>query len=290
MCGASPERSASWCSEQPSPAAKPGRLRKMQAPSTTRVLSSPSSSSVQPPLRLRPSSRNCQVSAVSRLTVASTRSTSSSSVKWAPRVQQPSDGPVGVDAGAARAVDAGPRRGQPGDVAAEPLRQVGFLDLLGVVVEPVDVDGRFGPRGVHELDPGAGNVQRDLGHDCSLGRLRYGSRMRLGVLDIGSNTVHLLVVDAHPGARPLPAYSHKVSLRLAEYLVDGQIATTGATRPRRDRHRRDADRRGPGRAGGPRLRHERDPRGAQRRGGPGRRSGPAPARRCRCCPARTRRG
>ena len=43
--------------------------------------------------------------------------------------------------------------------------------------------------------------------------------MRLGVLDIGSNTVHLLVVDAHPGARPLPAYSHKVSLRLAEYLV-----------------------------------------------------------------------
>jgi exopolyphosphatase/pppGpp-phosphohydrolase len=27
--------------------------------------------------------------------------------------------------------------------------------------------------------------------------------MRLGVLDVGSNTVHLLVVDAHPGARPL---------------------------------------------------------------------------------------
>jgi len=29
--------------------------------------------------------------------------------------------------------------------------------------------------------------------------------MRLGVLDVGSNTVHLLVVDAYPGARPLPA-------------------------------------------------------------------------------------
>jgi exopolyphosphatase/guanosine-5'-triphosphate,3'-diphosphate pyrophosphatase len=53
--------------------------------------------------------------------------------------------------------------------------------------------------------------------------------MRLGVLDIGSNTVHLLVVDAHPGARPLPAYSHKVSLRLAEYLVDGEIASSGAS-------------------------------------------------------------
>lgn len=42
--------------------------------------------------------------------------------------------------------------------------------------------------------------------------------MRLGVLDVGSNTVHLLVVDAHQGARPLPAYSHKKELRLAEHL------------------------------------------------------------------------
>ena len=31
--------------------------------------------------------------------------------------------------------------------------------------------------------------------------------MRLGVLDVGSNTVHLLVVDAHAGAPPTPAYS-----------------------------------------------------------------------------------
>ncbi|MER7209074.1 Ppx/GppA phosphatase family protein [Streptosporangium sp. NPDC000239] len=46
--------------------------------------------------------------------------------------------------------------------------------------------------------------------------------MRLGVLDIGSNTVHLLVMDAHRGARPLPAYSHKVDLRLAEYMEDGE--------------------------------------------------------------------
>ncbi|MFF6786375.1 Ppx/GppA family phosphatase [Streptomyces sp. NPDC012510] len=44
--------------------------------------------------------------------------------------------------------------------------------------------------------------------------------MRLGVLDVGSNTVHLLVVDAHPGARPLPAHSHKVELRLAQLLDD----------------------------------------------------------------------
>ena len=45
--------------------------------------------------------------------------------------------------------------------------------------------------------------------------------MRLGVLDIGSNTGHLLVVDAHGGAAPLPAYSHKEPLRLAEHLDEG---------------------------------------------------------------------
>ena len=42
--------------------------------------------------------------------------------------------------------------------------------------------------------------------------------MRTGVLDIGSNTGHLLVVDAHRGAAPLPAYSFKAPLRLAEHL------------------------------------------------------------------------
>ncbi|MGA8465380.1 MAG: Ppx/GppA family phosphatase, partial [Trebonia sp.] len=52
--------------------------------------------------------------------------------------------------------------------------------------------------------------------------------MRLGVLDIGSNTVHLLVVDAYPGAAPLPAFSHKVDLRLAEHLdPDNTLSHTG---------------------------------------------------------------
>ncbi|MEU5956818.1 Ppx/GppA phosphatase family protein [Streptomyces sp. NPDC047525] len=55
--------------------------------------------------------------------------------------------------------------------------------------------------------------------------------MRLGVLDVGSNTVHLLVVDAHPGARPLPAYSHKADLRLAQLLDDaGAIGPEGVDR------------------------------------------------------------
>ena len=52
--------------------------------------------------------------------------------------------------------------------------------------------------------------------------------MRLGVLDIGSNTGHLLVVDAHRGAAPLPAYSFKRPLRLAEHLDDrGRVTEQG---------------------------------------------------------------
>jgi exopolyphosphatase / guanosine-5'-triphosphate,3'-diphosphate pyrophosphatase len=49
--------------------------------------------------------------------------------------------------------------------------------------------------------------------------------MRLGVLDVGSNTVHLLVVDAHQGARPIPAFSHKAELRLGQLLDDDNRLT-----------------------------------------------------------------
>jgi exopolyphosphatase / guanosine-5'-triphosphate,3'-diphosphate pyrophosphatase len=53
--------------------------------------------------------------------------------------------------------------------------------------------------------------------------------MRLGVLDVGSNTVHLLVVDAHQGARPLPAFSHKIELQLVSLIGDdGAITRQGA--------------------------------------------------------------
>src|SRR5580692_5820557 len=55
--------------------------------------------------------------------------------------------------------------------------------------------------------------------------------MRLGVLDVGSNTVHLLVVDAYPGARPLPAFSHKVDLPLTAYLdKDNTLSAVGEER------------------------------------------------------------
>ena len=52
--------------------------------------------------------------------------------------------------------------------------------------------------------------------------------MRLGVLDVGSNTVHLLVVDAHRGAHPEPLSSHKKVLRLAQHLEDdGRLSDEG---------------------------------------------------------------
>jgi len=53
--------------------------------------------------------------------------------------------------------------------------------------------------------------------------------MRLGVIDVGSNTVHLLVVDAHHGAHPLPQTSEKSVLRLAEQMdARGEITREGA--------------------------------------------------------------
>jgi exopolyphosphatase / guanosine-5'-triphosphate,3'-diphosphate pyrophosphatase len=53
--------------------------------------------------------------------------------------------------------------------------------------------------------------------------------MRLGVLDVGSNTVHLLVVDAYRGAQPTPQHSTKSELRLAEHIDPrGNLAKAGA--------------------------------------------------------------
>ncbi|MCU1693639.1 MAG: Ppx/GppA phosphatase [Frankiales bacterium] len=55
--------------------------------------------------------------------------------------------------------------------------------------------------------------------------------MRLGVLDVGSNTVHLLVVDAQRGGQPDPVRSHKDELRLAELLqADGSLGPVGTAR------------------------------------------------------------
>jgi exopolyphosphatase/guanosine-5'-triphosphate,3'-diphosphate pyrophosphatase len=53
--------------------------------------------------------------------------------------------------------------------------------------------------------------------------------VRLGVLDVGSNTVHLLVVDAHRGGHPTPMSSTTSSLRLAESIDEsGKLTRRGA--------------------------------------------------------------
>ena len=53
--------------------------------------------------------------------------------------------------------------------------------------------------------------------------------MRLGVLDVGSNTVHLLVVDARRGGHPTPMSATKASLRLAETIdSSGKLTRKGA--------------------------------------------------------------
>ena len=48
--------------------------------------------------------------------------------------------------------------------------------------------------------------------------------MRLAVLDVGSNTVNLLVMDAAKGAAPIPVHTERMDLRLAEHITrDGRI-------------------------------------------------------------------
>jgi exopolyphosphatase / guanosine-5'-triphosphate,3'-diphosphate pyrophosphatase len=52
--------------------------------------------------------------------------------------------------------------------------------------------------------------------------------MRLGVLDVGSNTVHLVVVDAHRGAHPTPMHDDRSVLRLAEHVgPDDMLSKAG---------------------------------------------------------------
>lgn len=55
--------------------------------------------------------------------------------------------------------------------------------------------------------------------------------MRLGILDIGSNSAQLLVVDAMAGAPPLPAHAVKEPTLLGECIEpDGSIAEAGIQR------------------------------------------------------------
>ncbi|MFF0813652.1 hypothetical protein ACFYVR_00600 [Rhodococcus sp. NPDC003318] len=55
--------------------------------------------------------------------------------------------------------------------------------------------------------------------------------MRLAVLDIGSNSAQLQVVDAGPGAPPLPIHGLRIPVRLSEHIEDdGSIGEGGIER------------------------------------------------------------
>jgi exopolyphosphatase/guanosine-5'-triphosphate,3'-diphosphate pyrophosphatase len=55
--------------------------------------------------------------------------------------------------------------------------------------------------------------------------------MRIGVLDIGSNSAHLRVVDTYPGSPPVPVFRHRAPTRLAEAIdADGRISDAGVRR------------------------------------------------------------
>lgn len=54
--------------------------------------------------------------------------------------------------------------------------------------------------------------------------------MRLGVLDVGSNTVHLQIMDAHHGSAPFAHQGFKEEIRLAEFLTpEGALSKEGLT-------------------------------------------------------------
>src|SRR5262245_33515618 len=55
--------------------------------------------------------------------------------------------------------------------------------------------------------------------------------MRVGVLDIGSNTAHLHVVDAHAGAGPGAVFCLKFATRLADAIdTNGALTRSGQSR------------------------------------------------------------
>ena len=134
---------------------------------------------------------------------------------------------------------AGVQREQPAE------RQIDLTNLghVEAIAEPAQLDDLgFGERLLHtgcQARP-VGAVDFTVERAGEGGRLGginghrhnsiedYSEDVRLGVLDIGSNTVHLLVADVRPGGRPLAQTSQRTVLRLMRYLEpDGAISEEG---------------------------------------------------------------
>lgn len=91
--GRSPTSKAATWRAHPAPPSKPGRLRKMHAPSTTRVFKLPSFSLTDQPF-FSATFLCCQCFDLRRFTALTTVCWSSSSMKCAPKLQQPCDNSV----------------------------------------------------------------------------------------------------------------------------------------------------------------------------------------------------
>ena len=176
----------------------------MQAPPTTRVLRSPSSSVSTQPLRLTLPRLAEGVGPLlpQRVVERSTQLRDALLVGLVGEVRAERAaagvGGVGVDAGAALAEDARPARGQPGQVAAE--------DLLGV--------GRIG-----ELDPETGEDGIDLGHALPASGPHTGSASTTGTPVRGGR---------NPGSHPIRSPRRRTTLDPCG-LVCSTSAPTRAT-------------------------------------------------------------
>ncbi len=106
---------------------------------------------------------------------------------------------------------------------------VGRIGELQPLAGKVEVDLEAARVGVGAVRVVHVDVNLHLQNTTPFPLANYRYHMRLGVLDVGSNTVHLLVVDAYHGAHPWPAYSEKTELRLAEQIgADGRLSRSGA--------------------------------------------------------------
>lgn len=105
------------------------------------------------------------------------------------------------------------------------MLRIAWIDKFDPFSGEIEPDFEVSGSGV-----GIQTAVRHIQHTTAPALLRWASviGMRLGVLDVGSNTVHLLVVDAYRGGHPTPTRSMKSELRLAECLdANGALSETG---------------------------------------------------------------
>lgn len=122
-------------------------------------------------------------------------------------------------------------RGQPCEIATNQLIVICRVDKFNPLAG--EIKGDFS----HCLSLGQSTLRRSIGRRkikcvrCDQpvsATSKYCGTVRLGVLDIGSNTVHSLVVDAHYGGAPIPADKRKLELGLAQFADSAGVISAEA--------------------------------------------------------------